>query len=87
MSHLYLAIALGDPTEGMLRSMKNRKETGGSQQDFTHSKLSLANLVASYSGITALVDKGEVTGVLYLDFCKAFDNVLYNILIFKLKKH
>lgn len=71
----------------MLRSMENMKEAGGSQHDFTSSELSLANLVASYRGVTALVDKGKVTGVLYLDSCRAFDNVLHGILVFKLKRH
>ncbi len=58
-----------------------------SQHVFTKGKSCLTNLLKFLEDITLALDKGEPVDAIYLDFSKAFDKVLRQILLVKLRAH
>jgi len=66
--------------EVMLRHTQDEEVIWDSQNGFTKDRPSLTNPVAFYDRMTASADTGRATDIMYMDFCKAFDMVPFNVM-------
>ena len=70
--------------ETMLRHMENKEVINDNQHGLTKGKSWLTNLVTFYNRVTALVDDGKGTYIIYLNLYKTLEAVLLNILFSEL---
>lgn len=67
--------------ETMLGHVENNEVIDDSHHGFTKVKLCLTYFMAFYSWVRALVDKGRVTDIIYLDLHKALDSDPQNLFV------
>lgn len=67
------------------RDLKKRNTINANPHSFMENRI-WQTKTHLFSGITSLIDN-NIGGVIYLDFCKAIDLVLYDILIKQLEQY
>lgn len=65
--------------------MENREAIGDIEHGLTRGKLYPKNSVPFCNVVTALVDKGGVTNIIYLNLCKVFHTSAHHSLVYKME--
>ena len=73
--------------EEIQRHLEKNNLMNQNQHGFVQGKSCLTNLLETLEDITASIDEGSEIDMIYLDFSKAFDSVLYRRLLKKLEAH
>lgn len=73
--------------QSIYKHLEDNEVTRNSQYAFVKNILSLTNLISFFDRVSALVDKGDVTKMIHLNFSEAFDNISHDSLISKLEKY
>jgi len=71
----------------LVTHLEHDKLISVSQHGFIRHKSCLSNLLEYFQNATNILDSGESVDVVYLDFQKAFDKVLHERLLSKLRAH
>ncbi|CAM5112215.1 unnamed protein product [Natator depressus] len=73
--------------KSICKHLEDNEVISNRQHGFVKNKSCQTNLIAFFDRVTSLVDREEVVDAVYLDFSKAFDTVLHDLLINKLGKY
>ena len=73
--------------DNIMEHLECNKLINDSQHGFRSGRLCVTNLLTFLDDLTKIIDEGGCVDVIYLDFCKAFDNVLHQRLLLKLQMH
>lgn len=69
-----------------MKNMPKKEVVQVSQHSFANGILCHTNEAAFFDRMTALVDNGRATDIVYFDLCMAFDTVPYHIPTAKLER-